>query len=59
VPGGFERYFVELAQVFAQPGPPDLGALAAVASRYELEVDPDSVGRLAGAHGLELGAGRS
>lgn len=59
VPGGFERYFVELAQVFAQPGPPDLGALAAVASRYELEVDPDSVDRLAQAHGLDLGAGRS
>jgi mannose-6-phosphate isomerase-like protein (cupin superfamily) len=59
VPGGFGRYFVELAEVFAHPGPPDLGALAAVALRYELEVDPDSVGRLAEAHGLDLGVGRS
>jgi hypothetical protein len=59
VPVGFERYFAELAQVFAQPGPPDFGALAGVVSRYELEIDPYSVGRLAEAHGLDLGACRS
>jgi mannose-6-phosphate isomerase-like protein (cupin superfamily) len=59
VPGGFERYFVELAELFAKPGPPDLGTLAAAAARYELEIDPDSVGRLAEAHNLDVGTGRS
>jgi len=57
VPGGFEAYFAGLAKVLSRPGPPDLEALAAVAARYELELDPDpgSIPRLAEAHGLDLG----
>lgn len=55
VPGGFEGYFAELQEVFAQPGLPDLAALAAVAARYKLELDPDSIPRLAADHGLDVG----
>jgi quercetin dioxygenase-like cupin family protein len=55
VPGGFERYFVELGDVLAPPGPPDLGALAAVAARYDIEMEPGSIPRLAREHGLDLG----
>ena len=57
VPGGFETYFDELAAVFAAPGPPDLAALAAVASRYELDLDSASIPRLAAEHGLDVGGG--
>lgn len=56
VPGGFERYFAELDAILATPGPPDLDALAQLAARYDLEVDPASVPRLAAAHGLILPA---
>ena len=55
VPGGFEGYFAELQEVFAQPGPPDFAALAAVAARYDLELDPESIPRLAAEHGLDVG----
>jgi quercetin dioxygenase-like cupin family protein len=55
VPGGFERYFAELGQILGQPGPPDLAALGAVAARYGLDLEPESIGRLATAHGLSLG----
>lgn len=54
VPGGFEAYFAELAEIFSRPGPPDLAALGAVAARYELELDPGSIPRLAEAHGLDV-----
>jgi mannose-6-phosphate isomerase-like protein (cupin superfamily) len=54
VPGGFERYFAELGEIFRRPGPPDLSALGEVAARYELDLDPDSIPRLASAHGLDL-----
>lgn len=54
VPGGFEAYFAELAAVFSRPGPPDLAAIGAVAARYELELDPSSIPRLAEAHGLDV-----
>jgi mannose-6-phosphate isomerase-like protein (cupin superfamily) len=54
VPGGFERYFAELDTILSQPGPPDLRALGELAARYELEVDPASIGRLAEQHGLVL-----
>jgi quercetin dioxygenase-like cupin family protein len=53
VPGGFEGYFAELQEVFAQSRPPDLAALAAVAARYELEVELDSIPRLVADHGLD------
>jgi hypothetical protein len=54
VPGGFERYFTELDAILARSGPPDLEALAELAARYDLEVDPGSIPRLAAAHGLVL-----
>jgi mannose-6-phosphate isomerase-like protein (cupin superfamily) len=54
VPGGFEAYFAELAAIFSRPGPPDLAAIGAVAARYELELDPGSIPRLAEAHGLDV-----
>jgi quercetin dioxygenase-like cupin family protein len=52
-PGGFETYFAELGEVFAA-GPPDPEKLGAVAAKYELEVDPESIPRLAQEHGLQL-----
>ena len=54
VPGGFERYFAELDAILSRPPAPDLAALAELAARYDLEVDPDSVSRLAAEHGLRL-----
>ena len=57
-PSGFERYFERLGELLAVDGPPDLEALAAVAAEHGLEVDPESVPRLAAAHGLDLGAPR-
>ncbi len=54
-PGGFEAYFSEVEPVLAVDGPPDMGALAAIAARYGLAVDPASIARLAAAHGLMLG----
>jgi len=38
-PAGFEQYFAGLADVFAGPGSPDAGRLAALAGRYGLDVD--------------------
>jgi mannose-6-phosphate isomerase-like protein (cupin superfamily) len=50
-PGGFERYFDELAAVMVSPGfePPQLAELGA---RYGLEFDPESIPRLCAEHGL-------
>jgi len=53
-PGGFEDYFAAIAEVLAVDGPPDLGRLAEVAARFDLEIDPTSVPRLAQTHGLVL-----
>jgi quercetin dioxygenase-like cupin family protein len=52
-PAGFETYFADLGEVFAA-GPPDPEKLGAVAAKYELEVDPESIPRLAQEHGLQL-----
>jgi len=54
VPGDFAGYFAELGEILARPGPPDLAALAATAERYGVELQPDSIGRLAAEHGLRL-----
>jgi mannose-6-phosphate isomerase-like protein (cupin superfamily) len=51
-PGGFEDYFAELGDVFAAPGPPDPAKIAAVAAKYELEIQPESIPRLIEQHGL-------
>ena len=55
VPGGFESYFAELADIMGRPGPPDMQALAALASRYDMAMEIESIPRLAAAHGLDLG----
>ena len=33
-PGGFDRFFMECAKVFSEPGPPDFGRLAAINAAY-------------------------
>ncbi len=53
-PAGFENYFAGLGEVLAVAGPPDLQRLAEVAQRFDLDVDPTSVPRLAQTHGLVL-----
>ena len=53
-PGGFERYFEEIAPLFPDAGPPDIPALMGVAARYGLEFDMDSLPRLAREHGLDV-----
>lgn len=55
-PGGFERYFADLAEVLSTPGAPDPQRLAAVADRYGLDVDLSSIPRLAAAFGLQIEA---
>lgn len=53
-PAGFEGYFARLAEILRPGAPPDMGALAAVAGEYHLDIDPASIPRLAQAHGLHL-----
>lgn len=52
-PAGFEGYFARLAEAF-RTLPPDLNVLAAAAADYDLEIDFESIPRLAQAHGLSL-----
>lgn len=54
-PGGFERYFAELEPLISSAGPPDMGAIVALAARYGLEFDLGSVPRLVQQHGVRLG----
>lgn len=51
-PGGFDQYFADLAPILAGGGPPDLEAMAAVRSRYDLAIDPASIGSLKERFGL-------
>ena len=51
-PAGFENYFAEVGEVFATPGPPDLAALGAIAGRYGLTMERDSIPELIAKHGL-------
>src|SRR4051794_39890851 len=50
-PGGFERYFAELAPLVNQC-PPDLAGVGALAARYGLDMDPSSVAMLCEREGL-------
>lgn len=53
VPGGFESYFGELAQIMPpQTEAPDVPALEELAARYGLDMDISSIGRLSADHGL-------
>ncbi len=50
-PAGFERYFEELIELFAD-GRPKPELIGAVAARYGLEVDPSSIPSLTTKHGV-------
>ncbi len=52
-PGGFEGYFAELAEVFSA-GPPNPEKIGAVAAKYELELQLESIPRLVEEHGLRF-----
>ena len=54
-PAGFESYFEEMVDLLQQGGPPDPAALRAIAERYGLEVDRESIPRLTEEYGLRLG----
>ena len=54
-PAGFEHYFEEMVDLLQHGGPPDPGALAALAARYGLEVDLESIPRLTQEYGLQFG----
>lgn len=52
-PGGFERYFTEIAPLLPpNREEPDFAGLAEVQARYGLEMDPESIGPLMERHGL-------
>jgi hypothetical protein len=51
-PGGFEQYFEEVEPLLSVPGQPDLEALAAIQKRYEMSMDPSSIGPLVERFGL-------
>lgn len=53
-PAGFEGYFQGLGELLGTGGPPDMGAIMALAADYHLEIDPDSIPRLVEKHGLRL-----
>jgi quercetin dioxygenase-like cupin family protein len=53
-PGGFEKYFEEMADLISA-GPPDLDRAAEIAGRYDLEFDFASIPTLIETYGLEFG----
>ena len=53
-PAGFEGYFAEMVDLL-QAGPSDPSALAAVAARYGLDVDRESISHLTQEYGLHFG----
>jgi mannose-6-phosphate isomerase-like protein (cupin superfamily) len=54
-PAGFERYFEEMIDLLAGVGAPDPNALGALAGRYGLEVDLESIPRLTHEYGVRFG----
>jgi mannose-6-phosphate isomerase-like protein (cupin superfamily) len=54
-PGGFERYFEELAELVSKGGPPDVPRLMDLAARYGLTLDMSRVGALSQRYGVTLG----
>ena len=54
-PAGFERYFEELLELLPKAGPPDPNAIAALATRYGLELDFASLPRIAKDFGVTFG----
>ena len=53
-PAGFEDYFRDVIELLRQ-GTPSPADRAAVASRYDLDIDPESIPRLTAQHGLVFG----
>ena len=53
-PAGFEGYFREAATLLTTGGPPDVGALKAVAARYGLTLHMERVPAVMEAHGVAL-----
>ena len=54
-PGGFEKYFEELAPLMPPQRPaPDIPAMVALQARYGVTSDFESIGRLAAEHGLDV-----
>ena len=51
-PAGFERYFEDVAEIFAGGGPPDEQRLREVRERYRLDLDTGSIDTLVREHGL-------
>ncbi|HEX8067761.1 MAG TPA: cupin domain-containing protein [Thermoleophilaceae bacterium] len=51
-PGGFERYFADIAPFLTRAEGPDVEGLAAARERYELSMDMESVGPLVERFGL-------
>ena len=51
-PGGFDRYFADMAPLLGGAGPPDFEALAGVQARYRLTMDFDSIATLSERFGL-------
>jgi hypothetical protein len=54
-PGGFEAYFDRLGELFRASPSPDGRELGRLAAEFGLDMDPESVPRLATEHGLRLG----
>jgi mannose-6-phosphate isomerase-like protein (cupin superfamily) len=54
-PAGFEGYFEELTELLGDAGPPDPAQIAALAARYGLELDFESVPRLVEEYGVSFG----
>ena len=53
-PAGFEHYFTGLSDILSGSGTPDTGRLAALADRYGLDLDLESIPRLAATYGLRV-----
>src|SRR6186713_933375 len=55
-PAGFEQYFEQMVDLLERSaGPPDPGALDAIAAQHGLEVDRESIPRLIEEYGLRWG----
>jgi len=54
-PGGFEDYFARLGELMATGQPPDPDTRQALGAQFGLDLDAESIPRLAAEHGLRLG----
>jgi len=54
-PAGFEKYFEELAELFAPGGPPDIPSLLTLTQKYDLELDMSSIMEISQKYHVSLG----